>query len=103
MDNALETGNYVEAPSEDIADNFTKTYKQNYKGFPDRDIFSNEADRKTFHLRSDKANYLYRKLLDAGYNNIQASAIIGSAFVEGQLLENAREKGNSRRGYGIMQ
>lgn len=103
MDNALETGNYVEAPSEDVADNFTKTYKQNYKGFPDRDIFSNEADRKTFHLRSDKANYLYRKLLDAGYNNIQASAIIGSAFVEGQLLENAREKGNSRRGYGIMQ
>lgn len=103
MDNALKTGNYVEAPSEDVADNFTKTYKQNYKGFPDRDIFSNEADRKTFHLRSDKANYLYRKLLDAGYNNIQASAIIGSAFVEGQLLENAKEKGNSRRGYGIMQ
>lgn len=103
MDNALETGNYVEAPSENIANNFTKTYKQNYKGFPDHDIFSNEIDRKTFHLRSDKANYLYKKLLDAGYNSIQASAIIGSAYVEGQLLENAREKGNSEQGYGIMQ
>lgn len=101
MDNALETGNYVEAPSEDVADNFTRTYKQNYKGFPDHDIFKNKISRDVYHTKGDKINYVYNKLLASGYNKIQASAILGSLFIEGQLDENKKEVGGD--GYGLMQ
>lgn len=44
---------------------------------------------------------MYNKLLASGYNKIQASAILGSLFIEGQLDENKREVGG--KGYGLMQ
>lgn len=101
IESAIESKNYAVAPNESVADNFTKTYKQQYPGFEDHDIFKDEVNRNTYHLRSYKADYVYQKLLDAGYNNTQASAILGSLFVEGQLDENTNEIGG--KGYGLMQ
>lgn len=103
LDNAVETGNYAVAPSGDVADNFTKTYKQIYPGFKENSVFTNEADRNTYHTRSEQVDYLYNKLLANGYTKMQAAAILGSAFVEGQMNENTVEKGNSEQGYGLMQ
>lgn len=101
MINAYETGNYTKAPSTDIAENFTTTYKQEYPGFEEHDIFKNKISRDIYHTKSDKIDYVYNKLLASGYNKIQASAILGSLFIEGQLDENKREVGG--KGYGLMQ
>lgn len=99
--NAYETGNYAVAPSAKIAENFTATYKQEYPGFQDHDIFKNKISRDVYHTKGDKINYVYNKLLASGYNKIQASAILGSLFIEGQLDENKKEVGGD--GYGLMQ
>ena len=101
LDNALRTGNYAVAPNESVAAEFSKNYKQHYPGFQEHDVFSNEMLRNTFHSKSDRIDYIYRKLLNSGYNNIQASAIIGSLFVEGQFDENKKEIGG--KGEGILQ
>lgn len=99
--NAYETGNYAVAPSDEIAENFTMTYKQEYPGFQDHDIFKNKISRDVYHTKEDKINYIYNKLLANGYNKTQASAILGSLFIEGQLDENKKEVGGD--GYGLMQ
>lgn len=99
--NAYETGNYAVAPTAKIAENFTATYKQEYPGFQDHDIFKNKISRDVYHTKGDKINYVYNKLLASGYNKIQASAILGSLFIEGQLDENKKEVGGN--GYGLMQ
>ena len=77
------------------------TYKQEYPGFQDHDIFKNKISRDVYHTKEDKINYIYNKLLANGYNKTQASAILGSLFIEGQLDENKKEVGGD--GYGLMQ
>lgn len=99
--NAYETGNYVTAPNEKLAENFTTTYKQKYPGFIEHDVFEDEVSRDVYNSKSDKINYVYNKLLANGYTRMQASAILGSLFIEGQLDENKKETGGN--GYGLLQ
>lgn len=99
--NAYETGNYVTAPNEKLAENFTTTYKQKYPGFIEHDVFEDEVSRDVYNSKSDKINYVYNKLLANGYTRTQASAILGSLFIEGQLDENKKETGGN--GYGLLQ
>lgn len=99
--NAYNTGNYVVAPNEELAENFTTTYKQKYPGFIEHDVFEDEVSRDVYNSKSDKINYVYNKLLANGYTRMQASAILGSLFIEGQLDENKKETGGN--GYGLLQ
>ncbi|MBS6114490.1 phage tail tip lysozyme [Thomasclavelia spiroformis] len=89
------------APNEKLAENFTTTYKQKYPGFIEHDVFEDEVSRDVYNSKSDKINYVYNKLLANGYTRMQASAILGSLFIEGQLDENKKETGGN--GYGLLQ
>jgi hypothetical protein len=103
LEEALDTGNYTTVPNEEIAANFTNTYKQHYPGFEENNFLSNESDRSTYQTSDSKAQYIYRKMLAAGYNPAQASAILGQIFVESGLDEYKKERGHEERGYGLMQ
>lgn len=103
LDEALSTNNYVVAPNENIASDFTTTYKQQYPGFKDREFLSNSTDRDTYHTKDDQAQYVYRRMLAKGYSPIQTAAIIGQIFVESQFDETKKERGHESRGYGLMQ
>lgn len=104
LEEAMNKGDYVVAPNERVADNFTKTYKQYYPGFSEYDSFSkSETDRNTFHTNSRKADYIYRKAIARGIDPLIAASIIGSSFAESGLDEYAKERGNTKKGEGLMQ
>jgi hypothetical protein len=102
---ALSSNNYIVAPNEQIAANFTKAYKQ-YPAFTGmaqfRDL-GNLNDDITYHKNPKKIDAMYNAIIKAGYSPVLASGIIGSALVESGMNEYQNEKGNSGQGYGLMQ
>lgn len=101
-DNAFKNHDFIIAPNEEFAEKFTKGYKQLYKGFPENQVFD-EIDRNTFNNRGERGDFIYKEAINNGYSAEQAAAIVGSLFVEGQLNENAKEKGHTKKGIGIAQ
>lgn len=102
---ALQTNNYIVAPSEEIAANFTKAYKQypSFKGMAKFRDLENLGDDIIYHKNQKKIDAMYNAIVKAGYSPVLASGIIGSALVESRMNEYQNEQGNSGQGYGLMQ
>ena len=106
FESALQNNNFIIAPNEEIADQFTRHYKESnlFKGFRkfqkdtgiDNVQYSN-AITKNIEI----VNKIYRQLLNSGMSSVQAAAIIGNLTVESLLNPDKREiNGN---GIGLAQ
>lgn len=102
---ARKNNNYIVAPNEAIASNFSKAYKQYeaFKGMAQFRDLANVMDDNVYHSNPKRIDTMYKMITDKGLDPIQAAGIIGSALVESRMNEYQHEVGNGQRGYGLMQ
>lgn len=103
LDSALKTNNYIVAPNEDIAKNFTEFYKESgsFPAFQKFNPISNIRYNNIVMKNKDRVLTAYSKLLKSGYSPEQAAGVLGNLVVEGGLDEKSQENGG--KGVGLAQ
>lgn len=106
FESALQNNNFIIAPNKEIADQFTRYYKESnlFKGFRkfqkdtgiDNIQYSNAITKNI-----GTVNKIYNQLLNSGMSPVQAAAIIGNLTVESLLNPNKREING--KGIGLAQ
>lgn len=101
---AYKSNNFIIAPSEEIAKNFSEHYKEAdaFPGFRKFNPVSNLSYYNAIQDNFPKIQVAYKKFSDAGYNPEQIAGILGNLIVESKLNENQQES-NKGKGYGIAQ
>lgn len=101
---ALETNNYIIADNEQLADDFTKYYKQAdaFKGFAQFNPIQNKKYWNTVQDNFPKLSVAYNKLMQSGLTKEQTAAVLGNIVVESWLNEYQKE-GNGGNGEGLGQ
>lgn len=100
---ALKNNNFIVAPSEEIAENFSKYYKQSktFPGFQKFNPISNIRYNNIVMNNKQRVFSLYNKFMKEGYSPEQAAGIIGNLVIEGELNENSKE--TNGKGEGLAQ
>lgn len=100
---ALKNNNFIVAPSEEIAENFSKYYKQSktFPGFQKFNPISNIRYNNIVMNNKQRVFSLYNKFIKEGYSPEQAAGIIGNLVIEGELNENSKE--TNGKGEGLAQ
>lgn len=106
FESALQNNNFIIAPNKEIADQFTRYYKESnlFKGFRkfQKDTGIDNIQYSNAIIKNiGTVNKIYRQLLNSGMSPVQVAAIIGNLTVESLLNPNKREING--KGIGLAQ
>lgn len=106
FDYALNTGNYIIAPNENIAKEFTQKYKNSdkFKGFKKFRGIERDDDYKSIQNNRNSLKLGINYLRSKGISDEKIAAMLGNAVVESRLNPYQTEKTKkTNKGYGLFQ